>query len=306
MGKTGFGVGEDLKTIIYTTVYSGLISLAFSYNLTCGRLDFSIGATLILSAIIGGNLAAAWNLPAIGMLILIVAVGAVLGLISGLVYVLLGLPPMITAIGMTMIYEAIGLIYNNAEGVRLIGRNDLLVFAKLPNLLIILGIVLIVLIFLYNFTRFGYNWNSLQNGQKVAVDVGINEKRNAVACYVIAGVLLGLAATIYLSRFGTIAPEVGLTSSSYFMGAFLPLFIGGAIDKYSDKNIGVMIGALTQAFLTSGLSKVGASSSMQTVLNGLIVMGFLIYSFNKYKLVEVKMFKEKRKAAQAAKESSSL
>jgi hypothetical protein len=28
---------------------------------------------------------------------------------------------MITAIGMTMIYEAIGLIFNNAEGVRLIG-----------------------------------------------------------------------------------------------------------------------------------------------------------------------------------------
>ena len=33
MGKSGFGVGADLQTIFYTTIYSGLISLAFVIGL---------------------------------------------------------------------------------------------------------------------------------------------------------------------------------------------------------------------------------------------------------------------------------
>ena len=140
----------------------------------------------------------------------------------------------------------------------------------------------------------------LRSGQKIAVEIGINEKRNAVLCYVIAGVLLGIAACMYLSKYGTVAPEEGLSSSSFFMSAFLPLFIGGAIEKYSDKNIGVLMGAFTQAVITSGFGKLGFSSSLQTVLNGVIVMAFLVYTSNSYKLVIRKLHKEKLGRAMAA------
>jgi ribose/xylose/arabinose/galactoside ABC-type transport system permease subunit len=37
-------------------------------------------------------------------------------------------------------------------------------------------------------------------GQKIATDLGINEKTNAVICYVIAGVLLGIAGCVYISK----------------------------------------------------------------------------------------------------------
>ncbi len=298
-GNAGFGVGNDLQTIIYTTLYSGLIALAMSYNLPTGRFDYSVGATLLLSGILGGNIAKNLGLGAWGMLALVVAIATVLGLISGLLYVALGLPPMVVSIGVTMVYEAIGMMYNKAQGVKLIGKNSMLIFAKLPYSAIIVGIALIALIILFNFTKFGYNWRAVRSGQKIAVDIGINEKRNAVACYVIAGVLLGLAACMYLSKYGMMAPEAGLGSSTFFMSAFLPLFISGAIEKYSDKNIGVMMGALTQACLTSGFAKLGFSNSLQTVLNGVIVMFFLIYTSNSYKIVLNRIYKAKQQKALA-------
>lgn len=102
---------------------------------------------------------------------------------------------------------------------------------------------------------------------------------------------------MYLSQYGSMSPESGLGSSSFFMSAFLPLFVGGAIEKYSDKNIGVLMGALAQACITSGFAKLGFSSSLQTVLNGVIVMGFLIYTSNSYKLVLNRMYKNKREQA---------
>lgn len=175
----------------------------------------------------------------------------------------------------------------------MIGKNDMLIFARPPYSVIVVLVAVAILIILFNFTKFGYNWRALRSGQKIAVDIGINEKRNAVACYVIAGALLGIAACMYLSRYGSMSPESGLASSSFFMSAFLPLFIGGAIEKYSDKNIGVLMGALAQACITSGFAKLGFSNSLQTVLNGVIVMGFLIYTSNSYKLVLNKMYKSK-------------
>ncbi len=298
-GSDGFGVGSDFMTIVYTTLYTGMIALAMSYNLTCGRFDFSVGATILLAAIVGGNIVKENKLGPLALLVIVILIAALCGLISGIAYAALKIPPMVVSIGITMIYEAVALLFNRSKGVKMIG-NSALVFSRPPYSILVVGIAVLLLIFLFNFTSFGYEWRMLRSGQKIAVEIGINEKRNAVLCYVIAGVLLGIAACMYLSKYGTVAPEVGLSSSSFFMSAFLPLFIGGAIEKYSDKNIGVLMGAFTQAVITSGFGKLGFSSSLQTVLNGVIVMAFLVYTSNSYKLVIRKLHKEKLGRAMAA------
>lgn len=303
-GHPGFGVGSDLQTIMYTSIYSGLIALAMSINLTSGRFDFSVGATLVLAIIIGGNIAKANKWNAAGLLLITVLLGAVIGMVSGLVYVSLRLPPMVVSLGMAMIYEAIGFMFNKAKGIKLIGRSSMLVFSKLPWALVLIAVVLAVLIILWDYTKFGYEREALASGQKIATDLGVNEKKNAVICYVIAGVLLGLAGCVYISKYGTVTPETGLSSSSYFMSAFLPIFIGGAIGKYSSKPLAIFIGAITQAFFTSGFAALKFSSSMMTVMNGVIVMIFLIYTSNSYILVEQKMFREKLAKAKAARDGA--
>lgn len=299
-GNSGFGVGADLKTIMYTSVYSGLIALAMTMNLTSGRFDFSVGATMVLAIIIGGNVAKEYDLGAAGLLIVTVLIGALIGVVSGLVYVMLKLPPMVISLGLAMIYEAFGFIFNKAKGVKLIGKNDMLIFARAPGSIVVIVAVLVILILLWDYTRFGYNRKAIATGQKIATDVGIDEKRNAFTCYVIAGALLGIAGCVYISKFGTVSPETGLSSASYFMTGFLPLFIGGAIGKYSSQPLGVFIGAITQAIITSGFTWLGFSSSLMTVLNGVIVMGFLIYTSNSYIFIERKMFKEKLEKAKQA------
>ncbi len=298
-GNGGFGVGSDLTNILYTSVYSGLIALAMSINLTSGRFDFSLGATLILSVILGGNIANNAGFSALGLLLMTLLFGAIIGLVSGLVYVLLGLPPMVVSLGLAMVYEAIGFMFNSAKGVKLTNQS-MLVYSRMPGVLIVIIVVLVVMVIVWDHTKFGYNRKSLAEGQKIAVDVGVNERRNALICYVIAGALLGVAACVYISKYGTVTPETGLSSSSYFMTAFLPMFIGGALVKYCPQPIGIFIGAVTQAFLTSGLTWLGCGSSLQTVINGLVVMAFLIYTSNSYLLVEQKMFREKLAKAKAA------
>ena len=302
-GHSGFGIGEDLKTIIYGSVYSTLIAQAMSINLQTGRFDFPMGATLVLSGITGGLLAQKLNMGPLMMLLTIMVMGIIVGLVSGVVYVTLSLPPMVISIGLAMIYEAIGFMIST-QGVNLIGRTDVLIFARFPYNLILMVIVLVILVIVYDYTKIGYNRKALQGGQKIAVDVGVKEKKNAIWCYAIAGALLALAAVVYLSKFGKIAPSTGLGSSSYFMNAFLPMFIGAIFAKYSSQPIAIFMGGIVQACLDSGLARMNVSTSVTTVINGLIVCAFLIYSSNIYKFEEIERFKAKLARAVAAKEKS--
>lgn len=298
-GDAGFGVGGDLKIILYNTLYSGFIALALSYNLTSGRFDFSVGSVLLLSVIAGGNLAKNWDLGPFGMLLLCLVIGMVCGLISGIIYITLKLPPMVSSLGVAMVFEAIGFTINKGKGVRLMTDFDLLIWSEPLYSVLLTVVVLIILIYLLNFTKFGYNCRSLQTGQKNAVEVGVNEKTNSLVCYVIAGAMMACAGVLFLCKNGMVAPKAGLSSSSYMMSAFLPMFIGQALAKRSDRNIGTIIGAFIQACLTSGLIKLGCGSSLKTVLDGVVVLLFLVYTSNSYKVGLHKMWKDKKSAALA-------
>ncbi len=299
-GKTGFGVGSDLMVIIRNTVYSGLIALALSYNLTSGRFDFSVGSILILSTIVGATAALNFGLGPFWIIVICMLLGAILGAISGLVYIILRLPPIVVSVGVAMVYEAIGFMINDSKGVRIINNPHLLIFAQQPYITILALVILLVLIVLLNFTKFGYDSNSLRGGQAIAVNIGIDEKKNTVICYLIAGALMAAAGVISLSILGSMAPKLGLGSSSYMMNAFLPMFIGGYLAKFSDRNTGVIVGAFTQSCIISGFAILGLSSSLQSVLNSVIVLVFLVFTSNSYKIVEFQMLKEKRIKALAA------
>jgi ribose transport system permease protein len=296
-GHPGFGGGPDVRLLLYDTIYGGLIALAVSYNLTSGRLDFSVGSVLILSAVVGGNLAEKWGGGPVAMLLLMVVTGCVLGAISGVAYAWLRLPAMVVSLGVAMIYEAVAFWLSRGQGIRLVGRNDLLIFAKPPYSVILMLCVLAVLVYLLNFAKFGYNTNSLRTGQKIAVDVGVNEKRNAVACYVVAGALMACAAAVYFSKSGIVRPVTGLASSAFLLSAFLPMFIGIAMAKYSDRNIGIMVGAFIQAVIGLSFIRLGFSNSVQSVLNGVVVLLFLVYASNFYKIALRRLHKEKKQLA---------
>ncbi len=174
---------------------------------------------------------------------------------------------------------------------------DLLIWSEPLYSVLLTVVVLVILIYLLNFTKVGYNCHSLQTGQKNAVEVGVNEKTNSVICYVIAGAMMACAGVLFLCRNGMVAPKAGLGSSSYMMSAFLPMFIGQALAKRSDRNIGTIIGAFCQACLTSGLIKLGCGSSMKTVVDGAVCLLFLVYTSNIHKVALHKMWNTKKAAA---------
>lgn len=294
-GVTSFGVGNDMITILFTTVYTGFISLGMSFNLMQGRIDYGIGATMVLTGIIGGNLAVKIGLNPFVTLLVMLTTGAVLGVISGLVYNFLKLPAMITGIGMAMIYEGLTMILFDGNGIKFTIKqtNSMFKIGKLPWSVVILAIVVIVLVVLYKYTKFGYNSWALTGNRKIAVNRGINEKSNAVICYMLSGIAVGFAIYFYCWKYGYVAPAVSLSTGSYMITGFLPFAIGELLSKHSDMNIGVVIGAFCQACLTSFMVNMGFSTSVQTVVNGIVICVLLVYTSNEQSRIEARAIKVK-------------
>lgn len=171
--------------VIPTFTAWGLCFL-FAANVT----DFSIGAMVIL----GANLAGTWGnsvgIP--GVLVGGLLIGICLTMANFLVFNLSKIPSWIAGMGMTLIYESIGVVYSNkrlAEGKQVVQlENELRIFGMSPWIYIILIIGGIVAYILYNKASVGINIRAVGNNPHVAKQMGIPIMKTLLCCGLIAGI----------------------------------------------------------------------------------------------------------------------
>lgn len=277
--------------VVYTAIVM-ITTMALSINLNSGRFDFSLGAMAALSAVISAKITYALTAAqgnAFIMLILGVAVGALLGLFSGLLYVWLRIPPIITSLGVTLIFE--GITFTITEGRYVMTEVQNASMAAFGGTwiyaAIIIAVVLVVTIFLFDHTRFGYNYRALREGQKVASDTGIKEIPNALACYVICGALMGIVGFLNAVRNTNInGGSLNFGSISIMFTAFLPMFIGSYIGRFVNERIGFLFAAVCMSMLNSTFAAFAneLSASMQSIINAVLLVVFLIYLSNESRL----------------------
>lgn len=261
-----------------------LTTFALSINLNSGRFDFSIGSISLLSSVISSTICINAGLGTPFMLGISLVSGVVLGAVSGLVYVLVKLPPIIVSLGIALFYEGLSFAITKGYGVSFVANGELISFPGVAHYLEVIVIVLGIIIILFDYTRFGYDYRALLSGQKVAVNTGIKEIPNAIGCYAIAGGLMGIVGFISATNTGNIQMALNFGSIGVMFTAFLPMFIGGFIGRFCNERIGYVLGAVTTALISLMYARLDVDSSIQQIVTALILVGFLIYLNNENKL----------------------
>ncbi|MGN0337955.1 MAG: ABC transporter permease [Lachnospiraceae bacterium] len=295
----GQNIITNAKSFDNFVIYAAIVmitTIALSINLNSGRFDFSLGSMAALSAVIGAKVSYAVLGGGTGsaalMLVLTVVAGAILGLLSGILYVLLRIPPIITSLGVTLIYE--GILYTLTSGKYLMtevqnasmsGFVGTCVYAFL-----IILVVLAFSILLFDHTKFGFDYNALKNGQKVAVNTGIKEVGNAVICYMICGGLMGIVGFLNAARNTNInGGQLNFGSIAIMFTAFLPMFIGSYIGRFSNEKLGFLLAAVVMSLLNSTFAVFSneVTASVQSIINAILLVVFLIYLNNENLLVRI-------------------
>lgn len=305
-----FKDSNSLSTYLYGTVYLSLIAFAVSINLHSGRFDFSIGSIVTITSTIVIVMACNGSGNMGLMFVIALIAGAVAGLISGALYLILRLPPMICSLGVSLLYEAAAyVIANGSEQNNVIMKNTAIsalmkgfVGANGKSPLILILILLTSLLFMiavFHYTKFGYDYRALQSGQKIAVNTGANEYLNTLVCYVISGTMAGAAGMLFgcQIQYTRVSGYLNFGTVEKMFTAFCPLFFSGLVMRYCNKQLAIVISVLGYEFLQLAFGNMSAvdttfTSTIYGIINSLILVIFLIYLNNENKVIEIVTLKK--------------
>lgn len=286
---------NNLKNVLIIASVRGIIALGVGGALITRGTDLSAGRVVGFTACIAASLLQrpdyaykifknVSNMPVIAVIALVVVVGAVIGMINGLVVAYLKVPPFIATLGMMVIVYGVACIYTNAQPIGGL-RNDFTIVASgstigIPNLIIIAFVVGALIWFIYNKTRFGKYIYAIGGNPNAAEVSGVNVEITLVKVYALAGALYGLAGALLAARTGGATNNYG---SMYELDAIAAATIGGVSTSGGIGRVsGIITGVLIFEVLNNGLVILGVSAYWQQVVKGIIIIAAVAFDIRKY------------------------
>ena len=241
------------------------------FNIKVGNWDFSVGSVVLLSAIIGGNIAVRLNWGFAGLLIFCLLVAVLAGVVVGLVYYFLKIPTIITSIGMLLIYESISSYAFEGQGIYLTGWN------LLGNTeIVIIAIVAAATAYLIFYrSSIGYNVRAVGNNMNIAAQNGLNVYRVKAVAIAIAGLFAGLYAFISLGTSGVQKTVSSMGTMGTCFDAMMCVFVGMSITKRGNLVAGIFCGSLVMQLVKLALMAIGIPSEYNSIFIAIFVLIFM-------------------------------
>lgn len=251
-----------------------LAAFALSLNMTTGRMDFSLGAQQLFGCIVGGNFALQLGLGIWGVFAFSILFGAIGGLLTGILFVNLRVPSMVLGIGVAMILECVTFALFSS-GIQYFGNDALTGISGTGFHLVVTGLVVVLFVILYGYTKFGYHYRAIRGKQRVAMSKGINVFKNCAICYMLAGALISLSGVFQIAYNGVMESAIGLTSVMVSFEALIPVMLAMFMQSFCNVAVAQLIAAICTRILTTFLTNMQLSAPVVSLITYTILFVFL-------------------------------
>lgn len=276
-----FFTGNNMVNILRQVSISGICAVGMTFVMLTGGIDLSVGAILGVSGVLTAMMMLK-GIPSLLASIIALALGVVIGGITGAIIHYIEIPPMIATLGtMTSLRGVAYLITGGTpvfgfdESYSKIGQGHV---GVIPIPVIILAIVYAIGIFVLSKTKFSRYVYGIGGNQEVARLSGIKVARVKITVYAISGFCSALAGLVMLGRVNSGQPRAG---ESYEMDVITAVVLGGVSLNGGVGNLShVIFGVLIIGVLTNGMTMMAVDDYWQRVVKGLILL--LAVSFDHY------------------------
>lgn len=265
-----FGSPKNLLSYFEASLLAAVGAVGFYFVMVMGMFDFSIGANIMLSAIVGCVFANRFGLGYFGLVAGAIATGALVGLINGTFYVKLRIPSMIVTTGLALIYESVANFI--AGGVEQTLPSGLRAFGQMPGNLILAILAFALAYLILNYTKIGTYTYAIGSNEFVAGNMGINVKLYKVLAFIISGAFLGIMAVLTISYGSSMVAVTGMASMSRNFVPTMGCFFGLAFKKYGMPIPAIIIGEFVINIIFFGFIALGAPTAVQDVITGLALL----------------------------------
>jgi ribose/xylose/arabinose/galactoside ABC-type transport system permease subunit len=206
------------------------------------------------------------------------ALGALVGLVNGLLITKGRIPPFITTLGMMTLARGLALSYAGGrpitglpEAFLGLGTSSIL---GIPTPVWIAAIIYGLGIFILSRTTFGRYIYAVGNNPTAARFAGLPVKTTTISVYAISGTLAALAGMILVARLDSAQPVMGIR---YELDAIAAVVVGGAALTGGEGTLwGTVLGALIMAMIANAINILNVSPFYAQVLQGAVIIAALL------------------------------
>ena len=265
-----FGSADNLLSYFQASLIATTGAVGFYFVMVMGMFDFSIGANIMLSAIVGSVFAQRFGLGYAGLISGCIVTGTIVGLLNGFLYVKLRIPSMIVTTGLALIYESVANYV--AGGVEQTLASELRIFGRMPGDIILALIAFAIAYLILNYTKIGTYTYAIGSNEFVAKNMGIDVKKYKVLAFVISGAFLGIMSILTISYGSSMVAVTGMASMSRNFIPTMGCFFGLAFKKYGMPLQAIIIGEFVINIIFFGFVALGAPTAVQDVITGITLL----------------------------------
>ena len=265
-----FGSADNLLSYFQASLIATTGAVGFYFVMVMGMFDFSIGANIMLSAIVGSVFAQRFGLGYAGLISGCIVTGTIVGLLNGFLYVKLRIPSMIVTTGLALIYESVANYI--AGGVEQTLASELRIFGRMPGDIILALIAFAIAYLILNYTKIGTYTYAIGSNEFVAKNMCIDVKKYKVLAFVISGAFLGIMSILTISYGSSMVAVTGMASMSRNFIPTMGCFFGLAFKKYGMPLQAIIIGEFVINIIFFGFIALGAPTAIQDVITGITLL----------------------------------
>lgn len=269
-----FAQPSNIAVLALEASFVALVSFGQMLVMIAADIDLSVGAVAGLAGIASAAVLGPLGLPPLVGVAAGLAVGALVGLINGLLITKFALNAFITTLSVSFVIQGVILVLTGGsavrgvpDSVRWLGQGQIGIVPVPVIIMIVCGLVIGAVL---RFTRSGRHLYVVGGNREAALLAGINVDRIRIGAFVAASTLASLAGILMMARLASGQPTIG---SSWLLPSFAAPVIGGtSMTGGVGGPLGTVVGALIMAVLNNAIVVVGISSYWQQIVVGLALI----------------------------------
>jgi ribose/xylose/arabinose/galactoside ABC-type transport system permease subunit len=273
-----FLTGSNQINILRQATISGIVAIGMTLVILTAGIDLSVGSILALSAVITADLLKQ-GMPVFLAVLLALGIGALMGMVNGLMIARGKIPPFIATLGMLTVGRGLTLMYTQGkpftglpDAFRFIGTASI---GPVPMPIVIAAALFILITVILTRTRFGEYIYLIGDNPVAARLAGINTNRMIVFVYMISGICSALAGLILIARLDSAQPVIGV---GYEFSAIAAVVVGGTSFSGGEGTLfGTLLGTLLIETLSNGLNLLNVSQLWEQVIKGVVIALALLF-----------------------------
>lgn len=299
IARPAFLSPQSAVFILQSVAITGILALGVTATLVVDGFDLSIGAVATSAMMLSAYVMVIWEMGALAAVAFCLGMGALVGLVNGLLIVKMRVPDLLATLGMMFLLVGLqriptqgnsistGMVLSDgtaakgtfAESFLMLGRHRIdFILPDLVPLSVVFLIVIAVLVWGFlELTRHGRVMYAIGSNAQAAALAGINVARYRILAYVISGVMASIGGILLAARLGRGDVASG---NNLLLDSVAAALIGFAVLGAAKPNaFGTAIGALFVGILLQGLTMLNAPYYTQDFIKGAVLVVALVFTF---------------------------